>query len=366
MTDPASPTVAPRGEYLVLSVQDVLYGLEAPRVQEIVSLPALTPVAEAPSYLAGLLNYRGAVIPVLDLGRRLGHPARRYQLGDIVVVVLPAEPRGNWHQLGLIVNQVLDVRRWTDEAIEPVPAFEGRGLLRARFLQGIVQLDERMVQLLALEEVLALPADDVPHLVGEIGSEASEPPAAEEGRPASTAAFCPEASEQDRAVFRDRARALTRVAEAEDVTGLSPFAVLELAGEFFGVDLELVREFTPQREPAPIPCCPSHILGALNLRGQILPLVDFRPPLHLPAGPLNPEGKIVILATSEWLLGVPVERVCDVVYLRPDAIRAVPTAVQSVTREWLRGAAPYADRMMAILDVRRMLAEGNLAVDEVV
>ncbi|MBM3457313.1 MAG: purine-binding chemotaxis protein CheW, partial [Armatimonadetes bacterium] len=327
---------------------------------------ALTVVAEAPPYLAGLLNYRGAIIPIFDLGCRLGLARRRPSLTDTVVVLNPdAATISAWPRCGLIVDHVRDVVELSPDEIEPPPAFDGVGRTRARFIAGVASSAECLVQLLDLGQTLAPPAGTelipVTETEGPGGPSELVRTAAWEEAAAADGHIAPE----ERAIFRERALNLMRVAEAEDHLDLTPYAVLDLGGEYFGVPLEHVREFTPFPPPTPIPCCPPIILGALNLRGQILPLVDLRPSLHLPTGPIGPEAKVVVITLNDWLLGAPVDAVCDVIYLRPGAISAAPALRAGAGGEYVRGTAPYADRMLAILDLGRLFAEQSLVVDEV-
>ena len=73
--------------YLTFLLQDVWYAVEVSQVREILRLPALTPVTEAPHYMIGVANYRGRMLPVMDLGLRLGQPPRSYRIHDHVIVL---------------------------------------------------------------------------------------------------------------------------------------------------------------------------------------------------------------------------------------------------------------------------------------
>jgi purine-binding chemotaxis protein CheW len=84
--------------------------------------------------------------------------------------------------------------------------------------------------------------------------------------------YCPNATTEERAIFRQRADNLRQSIEISKVTNeLMPLAVIGLGHEYFGLDLELVHEFTDISNLTPIPCCPNHIVGNMNLREKLSP-----------------------------------------------------------------------------------------------
>ena len=135
----------------------------------------------------------------------------------------------------------------------------------------------------------------------------------------------------------------------------------------FGIDLELVREFSLVRNVVPVPCCPEHIVGQMNLRGDILTLVDIRAVLQLPGVPEDmdaPPGQVVVAQMGELRVGVLVDEVLDVLYLRPSDITPVPVAVQALGMDYLKGTAPHGTKMLSILDLNKILTTGDRVVFE--
>ena len=72
---------------LIFNLDDARFGVDATRVRESVWLPELTPIEEAPPYIAGIFSLRGQIVPVTDLNLRFGHPARPYRLSDQIVIL---------------------------------------------------------------------------------------------------------------------------------------------------------------------------------------------------------------------------------------------------------------------------------------
>ena len=135
------------GKYLIFALEGEEYGLGILTVREIVSLLPLTPVPQTPSYVKGVMNLRGKVIPVIDLRVKFGlaEAASDRQTAIIVVQIGDA-------QAGILVDHVLEVADVPAESIEDVPDFGGG--LDVRFVDGLGKLDGRVLILLNIEKVL--------------------------------------------------------------------------------------------------------------------------------------------------------------------------------------------------------------------
>lgn len=324
---------------LIFDLDGERFGLDATRVRETVWLPELTPVEEAPPWVVGLFGLRGAVVPVADLHLRLGRPARRYRSSD-QVVVLEADSL----PMGLIVGEVLEVVELAADAIQPPPQFDGKAQGHAHLVTGEARVGDGLVTLLDVSRLIHLPDASAPADVAE--------------RPAQADPATPE----ERALFHARAMALMETAAGEEDSRLG-LAVVELDGECFGVELAAVREFRDVGRLSPIPCCPPHILGAMSLRGDLVTLIDLRAALGLPAESKG-GGKAVVARIGEQAVGLAVDEVHDVVYLRQAELQPPPPALRE--RREITGTAPYAGRMMTVLDLPALLAREEWIVNEVV
>jgi purine-binding chemotaxis protein CheW len=129
-------------------VGDQLYGLDILRIREIVRPQKLRPVPKAPSFVEGVMNLRGAVIPVVDLRRRFDlaiPPADRQT--RIMISALSGRI------VGLLVDEVTEVRRYERKEIQPAPHFlKGRGV---QFFLGVCRRDEDLILILDLEKLLS-------------------------------------------------------------------------------------------------------------------------------------------------------------------------------------------------------------------
>lgn len=134
--------------------------------------------------------------------------------------------------------------------------------------------------------------------------------------------------------------------------------------EFFGLDLHLVREFTSIRNVTPIPCCATHIIGNMNLRGEIVTLVDIRNALNMAIASKTNNSKAIVVHVDDVVAGIPVDQVFDVMYLRSSDVKPVPAALHSGGNEYLRGTAPYAEKMLSILDLSKIIDKGGFTVND--
>jgi chemotaxis-related protein WspB len=136
---------------LMLRVGDDLYAIRAGRVVEVVPQVALRALPHAPEYLTGMFDYRGRVVPVVDLGLLMGRRACAPRLSTRIVVVDAApRPSAGRHLLGLVAEQVSDVKRFDDSRV----VFPPMDLDQAPYLGAIVRADEGLVQVIEADRVL--------------------------------------------------------------------------------------------------------------------------------------------------------------------------------------------------------------------
>lgn len=336
--------------YLTCSLKLYYFAVEAQAVQEIVRLPELSPVAEAPRYVAGLIDLRGKVVPVIDLNRRFGNPAEPYRLTDVVLIL-----EGDGHLFGLLANAVHDVRLIADSEIERPPSYDGTSGSESRFIRNIARTENGILALLDLDRVLRLPDDleiDVP-----VAEDGEMPPAV-----ADADGFSP-ATTEERALYRERARSLRRTVEERREDDLIPLAVIGVDGEHFGVPLPVVREFTALTGLTPIPCCPPHILGCMNLRGQLVILLDIRGMLGL-GFRRNTETFVMVVEVEGVTAGIVVDQVNDVVHVSLSEMNPLPSAAEARIGRYLKGTVRYNERVLSLLDLPKILRDDTVVVEE--
>ena len=334
---------------LIFDLDGARFGVDATSVRESFWLPELTSVEEAPPWIVGLLSLRGRIVPVADLHLSFGHPAQRYTPNNQVVLM-----EADQLLMGLIVSEILEVIDLPNEAIQPpqFDQFDAEMPTPAHLVVGQAQLDDGLVTLLDVSRLLHQ---------AQLPEELALAEAEKQWVP--TGHFCPDSTPIERALFHIRAMALREAAADEEGARLG-LAVVELGGEYFGVKLSAVLEFCDISELSSIPCCPPHILGAMSLRGELLTLIDPCSALNLPTAARG--GKAVIAGFGEQAVGIAVDQVHDVVYLRDEELRAPPPSLRERCGVSITGTAPYGGRTMTVLDLPALLAREEWIVDECV
>ncbi|MCW8890119.1 MAG: chemotaxis protein CheW [Sedimenticola sp.] len=138
-------------EYLILSLADETFGLELSRVEEIRCWETATRVPNQPSFVRGVMNLRGTIIPLLDLRDRLQMEVCEYTGETIVVVVLVEDGLGQ-RKVGVVVDAVSDVVGTTVEV--SASRSEYGGALDIELLHGLIAVDEQVIRLLDVDKLL--------------------------------------------------------------------------------------------------------------------------------------------------------------------------------------------------------------------
>jgi purine-binding chemotaxis protein CheW len=144
-------------QLVVFSIGTELYGVGIESVHEIVRVPDITGVPDAPIFLKGVINLRGRVIPVIDFRKRL----RLQGMGETKSTrVLITENRGS--HVGLLVDSVSEVRKIQPDAIEEPP--EMVSAIGVEYITGVAKIENRLIILIDLKKILSV--DDMKKLAG--------------------------------------------------------------------------------------------------------------------------------------------------------------------------------------------------------
>jgi purine-binding chemotaxis protein CheW len=137
-----------RKEYLAFRLADEVYAIDIPRIGEILRIPPVTPVPRAPGQVMGIIGVRGRVLSVLDLRARLGLPCLPPTRHARVLVL----PWSETEKVGLYVDEVLQVHRFSDDEIEPAARALGSDV--GEHVAGIARVDNDLVVVVHLEPFL--------------------------------------------------------------------------------------------------------------------------------------------------------------------------------------------------------------------
>jgi purine-binding chemotaxis protein CheW len=150
----SSPTPAQAlDQYLTFTVADDEYAVDILKVREIVELGAVTKVPSTPPWIRGVINLRGAVVPLIDLAVKFGLPPTPATKRTAIVVVELALA-GRATVMGAVVDGVRQVLELSADQVEPPPSFGTR--VRVEFLRGLAEAGGKFILLLDIDAVLSV------------------------------------------------------------------------------------------------------------------------------------------------------------------------------------------------------------------
>lgn len=135
-------------EYLTFRLGGEEYGIDILAVQEIRSFEAPTRLANAPSFIKGVINLRGVIVPIVDLRLKLGCDNADYNEFTVVIVL-----KVHGTEIGAVVDSVSDVVGLTQSAIKPAPQFQG--YVDSNYVTGIAKIDERMIVVMDIQMLMS-------------------------------------------------------------------------------------------------------------------------------------------------------------------------------------------------------------------
>jgi purine-binding chemotaxis protein CheW len=289
-------------------------------------------------------------------------------------------------QIGMVVHQVNEVLELNDKVIE-TGSYSGLfSDINTGFIAGVAKVDTGSIVLVEPKTLIREPDAVLPliwdaqtHLdivPSSPTSEVEEPLEQEvwqQDEELKTSKilssfydlYCPSSTPKERAIFRQRADALRQASESLKVTNeLMPLAVIGFGNEYFGLDLKLVREFTNIGDLTPIPCCPNYIVGNINLRGEIVTLVDIRKVLNLPNTPVSVGSPAVVIQVDDIVAGLPVDRVLEMASLNSTDMTPLSGILSDFGEQYIRGTALFQEKILRVLDLPKLFTKGELVVNE--
>ena len=142
---------------------------------------------------------------------------------------------------------------------------------------------------------------------------------------------------------------------------LLQLVTFNLLGEEFGLPILDVREIIRMVEVTPVPHSPDFVEGVINLRGQILPVIDLRKRFNLENKTVNEDTRIVVIEISENLIGLIVDGVNEVLRIPSETVNAAPQIVSSgIGAEYIQGIAHYDEKMIILVDLLRVFSPDEI------
>jgi len=157
--------------------------------------------------------------------------------------------------------------------------------------------------------------------------------------------------------------AAVRAATSPDRTGgINEFLTFRLGGEEYGIDILRVQEIRSFETCTHIANAPAFILGVINLRGVIVPIVDLRLKLGCDSAEYNHFTVVIVLNVRGRVVGAVVDSVSDVLELAGEAIRPAPQLNVTIEASYITGIGSVADRMLILMDIEALMSSADMGL----
>ena len=162
-------------------------------------------------------------------------------------------------------------------------------------------------------------------------------------------------------VLKARAQALAREPEQAQAANALELVEFLLAHETYAVESRHVREVHPLENLTPLPCTPAFVLGIVNLRGEILSVIDIRKFFDLPEKGLTDLNKVIVLQSDNMVFGILADAILGVRRLPLSEIQPSLPTLTGIREKYLKGVTR---ERTVVLDAEKLLAHEKIIVQE--
>lgn len=142
---------------------------------------------------------------------------------------------------------------------------------------------------------------------------------------------------------------------------LTQWVTFMLAGEKYGINVMQVREVLRDIEIAPVPGAPGFVLGIINLRGNVVTVVDTRSRFGLPSSEANAESRIIIIENNDQILGLLVDNIAEVADILQSQIELTPNVGNDDSSKYIQGVHSKDGELLILVSVDKVLNDDEWA-----
>ena len=135
------------------------------------------------------------------------------------------------------------------------------------------------------------------------------------------------------------------------------WVTFQLDRETYGVNVKQVREVLRYTDIAPVPGAPKYVLGIINLRGNVVTIIDTRLRFGLDSADVTDNTRIVIIEAETQTVGILVDSVAEVVYLKSSEIDVAPNVGTDECAKFIQGVCNRDDDMLILVDLNKLLTD---------
>lgn len=142
---------------------------------------------------------------------------------------------------------------------------------------------------------------------------------------------------------------------------VSRWVTFQLEDETYGIDVMQIREVLRSAEISPVPGAPSFVLGIINLRGNVVAIIDTRSRFNLPPREMDDSSRILILETGAYVVGFLVDSVSEVAELHTENMEIPPDTGTGTASRFISGLYNRDEGLLILVDATRLLSDEELA-----
>jgi len=328
--------------FLVFSIQSNTYAIPSEHVVELIWLPELSRIESSSFFVVGYFNFRSELVPVIDLNLRQGLKTKRYSVHDRILVI-----KIETQKIGIHINDVHNVIHITSE-LQTSP----EEMIPDKITKGVIQTEFGITQIINLDALknLNLPLNESKRIKPFTDTHLAK--------------LFSGISDKDKQILISRKNNYSKSANIKEYSNLLSVVVFRLKDEYLAIELKYILEFAHGEGITKIPCVPAHVSGCINLRGDMLVLIDLLFLLKSEQTTSLENKKIVVVRFNEMMVGLLVDQLIDVIYLAKEQILSNPPDKNLIGENLMRGLCFYDSFTVGLIDTEKIFAYEKLYVEE--
>lgn len=138
------------------------------------------------------------------------------------------------------------------------------------------------------------------------------------------------------------------------------YCTFKFENELYGIEISYIQEIINIQKIFKAPAAPEYILGVINLRGNIVPVIDIKPILKKPSWKADVNSNIILINSGNMIVGIVVDQIGDVVFLTRSGIESVEIRRGEEMARYLIGISKLPDKVLALLDPKKIIDDTKL------
>ena len=144
---------------------------------------------------------------------------------------------------------------------------------------------------------------------------------------------------------------------SESADTVLQWVTFKLQEETYGINVMQVQEVLRYTDIAPVPGAPDYVMGIINLRGNVVTVIDTRARFGLPPSEVTDNSRIVIIESERQVIGIMVDSVAEVVYLKQSEIDTAPNVGTDESAKFIQGVSNRDGELLILVDLNKLLSD---------